>query len=108
VRSNEASLLIATKQAGKESWLLWIIGMALALLRLRDAAHDLGDVLTAAGPGWFGALTAADLTTHLVISCSGGFGGSDFASVRVGHFFMNLNHVQGLDRLDQFLEGCRR
>ena len=39
--------------------------MTLAALVLGDATHHLIDVLAAASPGCFSALTAGDFSTHL-------------------------------------------
>ena len=45
--------------------------MTLAALVLRDTAHDLIYVLTAAGPSGFAALTAGDFSTHVSLLNSG-------------------------------------
>ena len=40
------------------------LGVAWAALRLRDAGHDLVDVLAAAGPGGLATFSAGDLSAH--------------------------------------------
>lgn len=57
----KSNLLLAAKEFGEETGFCFV---TLATLVLRDTAHDLVNVLTAAGPGGFTALAAGDFSTH--------------------------------------------
>ena len=56
--------LFFAKQAGEETGFDRVVLVALASLRRGNATHHLVDVLTAARPGGFSALTAGNLTAH--------------------------------------------
>lgn len=56
--------LLFAEQAREEARLDGVVLVTLATLRRGNATHDLVDVLAAAGPGGFSALTAGNLTAH--------------------------------------------
>jgi hypothetical protein len=57
-------VLLAAEDAGKEAWLLWLVGVTLAALALRNTGEGLLDVVTATGPGWLSALAAGYFLAH--------------------------------------------
>jgi hypothetical protein len=54
---------LSAEQTGEKAC-RWFVLVALAAVTPGDAAHDLVDVLTAAGPRGLAALLAGDGTTH--------------------------------------------
>ena len=61
-RNGVDNLLFAAKKLGEETRFSFV---TLAALVLGDATHYLIDVLAAASPGCFSALSAGDFSTHL-------------------------------------------
>lgn len=58
-------VLLRTHEAGEESWFLWVVLVALALLGFWNSAHYLIYVLAAARPTCFAALTAGHSLAHV-------------------------------------------
>ena len=57
-------MLLFAEQAGKQTGSFRVVGVALALLRLRNASHYLGYVLAAARPGWLATFATGGFLTH--------------------------------------------
>ena len=56
--------LLLAEQASEETWLNRVVLVTLATLVRGNPGHYLVDMLTAASPGDFSALTAGNLTAH--------------------------------------------